>query len=317
MTRDQGLRMASCSEVIEYAMKNRGCHGIEWQLSSGHFCQVRLCPVCEWRKARAWRGRILAGLQLHEYEHPTDTAVMLTLTVRNVPVHQLGESLDHLHRSWNRLQRAPFFPTKLWLRRTEVTLGNPSMPDGLPKAPVIQGRLPGSTGLSAADREDPTVTKRNVATIGGLWAHPHIHALLVVPASYWGAGYIKQVEWIKQWALAAQIDYQPTVDIRKAYVNPDVITPDMEKVAALTEVVKYVAKSQDITKLGDLAPDYMNQLQGRRMIAASKAMGKLVKMADIRESEMLDVVLTQHARNKAHLRTFRWDQVLDQYIHTP
>lgn len=47
-------------------------------------------------------------------------------------------------------------------------------------------------------------------------AHPHFHALLLVPASYFaGKNYIKQEKWVELWQAAARLNYPPSVDIRR------------------------------------------------------------------------------------------------------
>jgi hypothetical protein len=50
--------------------------------------------------------------------------------------------------------------------------------------------------------------------------HPHIHAVLYVPESYFGQGnpkYIRQAEWVQLWKASARLDYSPSADIRRVY----------------------------------------------------------------------------------------------------
>jgi plasmid rolling circle replication initiator protein Rep len=46
-------------------------------------------------------------------------------------------------------------------------------------------------------------------------AHPHFHALLLVPPSYFSKYYIKQEKWVELWQAAARLNYPPSVDIRR------------------------------------------------------------------------------------------------------
>ena len=45
-------------------------------------------------------------------------------------------------------------------------------------------------------------------------AHPHFHCLLMVPASYFSHGYIKQHEWVTLWRECMRLDYNPVMDIQ-------------------------------------------------------------------------------------------------------
>ena len=45
-------------------------------------------------------------------------------------------------------------------------------------------------------------------------AHPHFHCLLMVPASYFGRGYIKQSEWVGMWRKSLRVDYNPVIDVQ-------------------------------------------------------------------------------------------------------
>lgn len=51
-------------------------------------------------------------------------------------------------------------------------------------------------------------------------AHPHFHALLMVPDSYFKSrGYLSQKRWRELWQRSLRIDYDPRVDVKK--VRPD------------------------------------------------------------------------------------------------
>lgn len=47
-------------------------------------------------------------------------------------------------------------------------------------------------------------------------AHPHFHALLLVPPSYFSKFYIKHEKWVELWQHAARLPYTPNVHIRRA-----------------------------------------------------------------------------------------------------
>jgi hypothetical protein len=191
------------------------------------------------------------------------------------------------------------------------------MGDELPDGRFANGRLRPEQG---PDSSDPTVDDEGfpaIPQVGGLWAHPHIHALLLVPASYWGRNYIKHAEWRQQWAMAMRLDYDPVVDIRRAYVKEGNDQNMSENEAATRECMKYVCKSQEIVKLGPLAPEFYLQLRGQKMVAVSKALGQFIKQEEPTKDEMLDIVATREMKKSWPMKLYRWDNVLDQYITTP
>ena len=77
----------------------------EAKLRSARVCNRRLCPFCEWRRAKGWRRRFFEGLPRFHEDFPTHKPVFLTLTQRNVPLGELRETIQHMHRSWNRMKQ--------------------------------------------------------------------------------------------------------------------------------------------------------------------------------------------------------------------
>ena len=50
------------------------------KLRSAHFCRVRHCPVCQWRRSLMWQARFLKALPSIEQAHPTARWLFITLT---------------------------------------------------------------------------------------------------------------------------------------------------------------------------------------------------------------------------------------------
>ena len=312
-TRDIGQRMANCAGRVLLHMELPIEGDAIARLRGGFFCGARLCPFCEWRRTRAWRTRLIEGLAAFSAEHPTHKALMLTLTVRNCPLSETGKTLDAIHAGWNRMRQCAFFPTSFWLRRTEITIGRPAAADGLPEAPVINGRLPPENRSHPSAVVAGSSRGIKVPVIGGMWAHPHIHALLLVPASYWGKNYVKQTEWQRQWQMANRLDYAPVIDVRKAYTKrigdtvADNITP------AVLEVAKYVTKSADILALGPHAVELATQLRFRRMVAVSHALRKFVPNYEPKEDEFLDAVPNIPSTSDTMQVIAQWDKTTSLY----
>ena len=306
-TADVAQRMSTCAGRLALAIELQDDTTARALVEGGHFCQARLCPFCEWRRTRVWQRRLINGLaELHK-EQPKLRPIFVTLTVRNVPVHRLRETIKEMHAAWNRYRRCAFFPSPYWLRRTEVTLGQPSFVDDLPRAPFLAGR---------PEVEVPGTGKRPTArapVIGGLWAHPHIHALIMVRPRYFAADYVRHAQWRDQWQMALRADYSPVVDVRKATAKVGVSDPLAMSTAAALEAAKYIAKSTDIAALGDLAPEMHHQIRGLRMIATSDHLRNFIRTADITEAEMLDTSAVAASNNPLFHCVAEWQELVQEY----
>ena len=91
-------------------------------------------------------------------------------------------------------------------------------------------------------------------------AHPHFHCLLIVRASYFSHGYIKQAEWVQLWRDCLRLDYNPIVDIQavKKDLNPAVLVP---------ELLKYCTKESDMVADREWFLELTQQLHNMRAIS--------------------------------------------------
>lgn len=312
-TRDVGQRMANCAIRLNLAIELAEQGDGRALITGGMFCQARLCPWCEWRRARVWRRRLLSGLADFAETHPKHRGLLLTLTVRNCPVEALGDQLKEIHGAWRRLTNTKWFPTSFWLRRTEITLGRPSYgSDDLPRAPRKKSPAADTNGmerdaqLASTGTQGPDRPER-------LWAHPHLHALLLVPPRYWGPDYISQERWRQEWAMAARLDYAPVVDVRRAKAKHQNGETVDDHIAAALEAAKYISKSMDIAKLGNRLPELHHQLRGVRMIGTSYKLGKYVKREEPEGEELLDKGVVTISPHPLLHGVAEWDPVLSSY----
>jgi plasmid rolling circle replication initiator protein Rep len=122
-----GQRVSACGESLVYrwATKRDDPSELAFKLQGAHFCHVRLCPVCQWRRAMMYLARFLEGLPKVTEENPTARWLFLTLTQRNVPIDELRAAIIAMNKAWDRLaKKKAFGAVRGWVRTTEVTRGS-------------------------------------------------------------------------------------------------------------------------------------------------------------------------------------------------
>lgn len=224
---DKASRLAGCTPWAEFErLPDGGLH-----LHKASFCRVRLCPMCQWRRSLKLGAQVRQVVERANADHIRETKtawrwLMVTFTVRNVPGAELGATIDNLHRAMNNMAKCAMWrgAVRGWLRATEVT--------------------------------------HNTNKFSKFYDtyHPHIHALLCVPSSYFkGKGYITQKQWVELWAHYAGTTYTPVVDVRTIKAEDGKAVSDLPAVEqaaamgkAVAEVSKYASKPADYIIPSDL-----------------------------------------------------------------
>ncbi len=129
---------AQAKDFEKYAARINGCSGLlrfgwaddaetgesKLKLKEAHFCRVRYCPTCQWRRSLMHQARFLQALPAIVDEFPRHRWLLLTLTVQNCPIDELRDTLQAMNQAWNRLRLRPEFRQVTgWVRSTEVTRG--------------------------------------------------------------------------------------------------------------------------------------------------------------------------------------------------
>lgn len=199
----------------------------------------------------AWRGRFFKAVPSVRATHPTARWLFVTLTIKNVPVGELSQAIAQMNVAWHRLRNRKTWPALGYLRALEVTR-EPDNPE---------------------------------------FAHPHFHALLLVPASYFSTGYIKQSKWRELWAQSLRISYDPTVDIQAVKPKPGMELTDPNS-DGLTEAVlatmAYHVKGAKSENLYD-DPDWFNELFKQMRRVRTISVGGVLRN-HIREDEPEDLI---------------------------
>jgi plasmid rolling circle replication initiator protein Rep len=99
-------------------------------------------------------------------------------------------------------------------------------------------------------------------------AHPHFHALLLVPASYFsGQHYINQESWRELWQSAMRLDYLPVVDVRAVKPKKGAAEGVDALAVAVLETLKYGVKEADLMADPAWLQELTRQLHKSRAIA--------------------------------------------------
>ena len=268
------VRMADCGGLLRFAwLTNTETGESHFKLREAHFCRVRHCPICQWRRSLMWQARFYSELPRLLEQHPTARWLFLTLTVRNCPIAELGTTLTTMNTAWRRLiARTPFQQVLGWVRTTEVTRG--------------------------ADGS----------------AHPHFHALLMVPPSYFGKSYIKQAAWSEMWQHSLRADYTPVVDIRTVKAKD---ANGIRQAAA--ETLKYSTKPSDMLRDDDWFLELTRQTHKRRFVATGGALKDVLREAQESDSELVHAgdSDSEGLQDDGTRLAFGWARTNRRYIRAP
>lgn len=252
---EYAARAATCSTWLQYLAMEDGSR----TLSAANFCKLRLCPLCIARRAKQSAYQLSQVMDKVEADHPGTMYLFLTLTVRNCPGDQLGDTLGQLTKAWDRLMkhRQVVKSIKGWFRAVEITRSG----------------------------KDGTY-------------HPHIHAILAVEPSYFGrksGEYITHAEWLRRWKLALRVDYSPSVRIQTAKARGEMCAGR----AAAVEAAKYATKDSDYIDpqlpedvAADIVDTYTRALRRRRLTAFGgwmKEAAAALGAADLEDGDLVHI----------------------------
>ena len=117
-------RIYYCSELLDFRLVPDAEQGeMKLKLDAARFCRVRHCPVCQWRRSLRWKAKAYKVLPQIVAAYPTHRWLFVTLTLKNVPISKLRDTLTWMHESFKRMVKLKDFPAIGWLKSTEVTRG--------------------------------------------------------------------------------------------------------------------------------------------------------------------------------------------------
>ena len=225
------------------------------KLHQAWFCKNRQCPLCNWRRSMKFSAQISKVIDKAIQRKPKATFLFLTLTIKNCIGKELDKEIKKMHQRFNRLM----------------------------KYKKVQKNLLGYVRATETSYNDE---------FGNY--HPHMHVLLMVKNKYFkdSDNYISHEEWVKLWQKAMQLDYEPSVDIRKVYDKKG-----KGIVSAIQETAKYPVKPLNIdiddeNELLQVTYDLYHGLKRKRLLSFGGLFKEIKNELGLDDTEDGDLVNT-------------------------
>jgi plasmid rolling circle replication initiator protein Rep len=116
-------RIHFCSDLLKFGLVSDDDNALKLKLRAAKFCRLRHCPVCQWRRSLMWKAKAYKVLPKIVSAFPDHRWLFVTLTLKNIPITELKETLKAMNKGFQRLSQLKTFPAIGWLRSTEVTKG--------------------------------------------------------------------------------------------------------------------------------------------------------------------------------------------------
>jgi len=276
---DRAQLVADCGTYIGIQDTGEGAAIVE-----ANFCKQRLCPACSWRRSIKIYG---ATSRILDYIDATEGKAVkylfLTLTVRNVPLPRLSQTIDQMSEAYNRLRN-----NRAWKRRV----------------------------LGAMRTLEVTINPETHE------AHPHYHLILAVPRSYATKGdklYWTHADWQRAWQQAARLDYAPQVSIERVRGRKAGVAEVSKYMAKDTDYLIDSQQAQMGTEEAEALTDYLvsqltQHLKGRQLVSYTGLLRKAQQALRIKNPE--ESTLTDEIRGDvtSAIKHYHWSAGLGRYV---
>jgi len=148
-------------------------------------------------------------------------------------------------------------------------------------------------------------------------AHPHFHALLMVPPTYFQADYLRQSQWAELWQQCLRIDYRPVVDVRVIRQNPKRSSISVNRVnisqmwAIVTEILKYSVKPSDMIRDHEWFLTLADQVHKIRSVAVGGVLKPYLR--ERKREDLMQEPGEEETNDLAERLYFGWKQVVRKY----
>lgn len=282
---DKAFRVEYCSCQLSFKVDNETK---EKKLDSMMSCQVRLCPMCNWRRSLKIYGQVSKVMD-KALEDKDYRFLFLTLTCENVEGKDLSKTIDKLFHAFNLLTKRKVVKqsVKGWFRALEVT-----------------------HNLNEQSNSYNTY-------------HPHFHIILMVNKSYFTDKdyYISQEKWTSLWKSCMKVDYTPIVHITAFKAGTK-----KQTAKSIAETAKYTVKDEEylIPENKELSKEAVYILDGalanRRLVAFGGKLRKIHRELNLDDIENGDLVNTDNEDEelrediKYHIAVYNWNVGYNQYL---
>jgi len=155
-------------------------------------------------------------------------------------------------------------------------------------------------------------------------AHPHFHALVMVPPSWFrGRSYVKQARWVELWRDCMRLDYQPVVDVRavKERAPEAAQTASGARAAALqravAETLKYSVKPSDMTADAEWFLELTRQTHKRRFVATGGALKDVLRVDEETDRDFIQGNESVDGIDDGSRLAFNWREADRRYRRAP
>lgn len=286
-------RIQECSDVLIF---KENLDTGERKLNQIYTCKNKFCPQCSHRKGLLMYSQMFRVMEKVFEQYPDAAPILLTFTTKNVAAPDIGKEVDRYTRTFSKI-----FSDKR----------------GLPEGKKFRKSLLGTqrTVETSLNYKAVKAGQDNVF-------HVHMHVLAIMNGSYFEHdNYLTQKEFQELWKVAAGLDYDPIVDVRRIKGKGKNLK------SAICEVSKYPVKPLNFSKLSEeQSVDILSALQiglfNRRLVSYTGIIRKIraeLKLEDIEKADLLKVgdeeEEEEDARFECHV--FRWSHSMKEYVCAP
>lgn len=155
-------------------------------------------------------------------------------------------------------------------------------------------------------------------------AHPHFHALVMVPPSMLaGSNYVKQGRWVELWRDCMRLDYQPVVDVRAVKDRSPGAAQTLTEARAATlqravaETLKYSVKPGDMTADPDWFLELTRQTHKRRFVATGGALKDVLRVDEETDTDFVMADGQVDGLDDGSRLAFNWREAERRYRRAP
>lgn len=119
------MRMNTCGSHLLFAhLRQPNEWGKEYKLYESRFCRVRVCPLCQWRRALRLQARLHRALK--ELDNDGGRWIFLTLSLKTAPIGGIRSELSAISSAWQRFTQLAEFRQAFvgYIRNVEITESN-------------------------------------------------------------------------------------------------------------------------------------------------------------------------------------------------